>query len=367
MPKAVLITSHFLNSKRKAGFHNIAYSLLEQGYTVLFLTGNASYIHHLKKDYRASLINKTPLNKLLKEKDDLYQFIRFTTLHPVNFRSDLINNIFLPSVKKYSGALSGFDDLKNFISESSLFIFESFPGLLWFEYFKSLNNKAKYVYRVSDDLRQLRKHPYLIKHEEKILDKFDLVSVPSKYIYDVLKGKGNVKLHHHGINKEFFDKVDTSPYGNNESFKFVFTGNAYLDYEFLETASDNFPKDEFHILGPFKDKLYKKNIKFHGEIKFDDTVPFIKFADAGLHTLIYTGGAESFSDSLKIIQYTYCRLPVIAPEFIKSNRENFIYYKPFDIESIKSSIYSAKKFDKEKIIGSEISDWKDLTLKLISE
>ena len=223
MPKAVLITSHFLNSKRKAGFHNIAYSLLEKGYTVLFLTGNASYIHHIKKDYRASLINNTSLNKVLKEKDDLYQFIRFTTLHPVNFRSDLLNKIFLPSVKKYTEALSGFNELKNFISESSIFIFESFPGLLWFDYFKSLNDKAKYVYRVSDDLRQLRKHPYIIEHEGKISDKFDLISVPSKYIYDVLNGKGNVKLHHHGIDKDIFDKAVINPYENNNSFKFVFT------------------------------------------------------------------------------------------------------------------------------------------------
>ena len=367
MPKAVLITSHFLNSKRKAGFHNIAYSLLEKGYTVLFLTGNASYIHHLKKDYRASLINNTSLNKLLKEKEDLYQFIRFTNIHPVNFRSDLINKIFLPSVKKYSEALSGLDELKNFIDESSLFIFESFPGLLWFDYFKSLNSSAKYVYRVSDDLRQLRKHPYIIEHEEKISHKFDLISVPSKYIYEALKGKGNVKLHHHGIDKDIFDKAIKNPYLNVNSFKFVFTGNAYLDYEFLETASENFPEDEFHILGPFQDKLKEKNVIFHGEIKFEDTVPFIKFADAGLHTLVYTGGAESFSDSLKVIQYTYCRLPVIVPEFIESSRENFIYYKPCNNESIKRSIESAKKFDREKINLSEVSDWKDLTHRLITE
>ena len=58
---------------------------------------------------------------------------------------------------------------------------------------------------------------------------------------------------------------------------------------------------------------------------------------------------------------------MIAPEFIKSSRKNFIYYKPFDSESIKRSIESAKNFDREKIDLSEVSDWKDLTNKLINE
>ncbi|MBS1518432.1 MAG: glucuronosyltransferase [Bacteroidetes bacterium] len=367
MPKAVLITSHFLNSRRKAGFHNIAASLLEKGYTVLFLTGNASYIHHLKSDYRASLINRTPLNKLLKENNDLYQFIRFTVLHPVNFRSDFLNKLFLPSVKKYSDALKGFKEPEDFIKDSDLFIFESFPGLLWFEYFKSLNGKAKYVYRVSDDLRQLRKHPYIIEHEEKISSEFDLISVPSEYIYNVLKGRGNVKLHNHGISREIFDRSETDPYKKNGSFKSVFTGNAYLDYNFLDIVSANFPGDEFHILGPFKDKLKKNNIIFHGEMDFRDTVPFIKSADAGLHSLIYTGGAESFSDSLKIIQYTYCRLPVIAPDFIKSGRNNFKYYRSGDEDSIVKAVRAAKDYDRSGTDISGICDWGELTDKLIKE
>lgn len=367
MQRAVLITSHFLNSRRKAGFHNIAYSLLELGYEVLFLTGNASYIHHLKSDYRASLINQTPLNKILKEKENLYQFIRFTRLHPVNYRSDLVNKIFLPSVKKYSNALNKFEELKIFIKDSELFIFESFPGLLWFDFFKKLNPGAKYVYRVSDDLRQLKKHPYIIEHEDKISSSFDMISVPSKYIYDVFSGRGNVKLHHHGINKDIFDNAAVNPYKSGDKFNFVFTGNAYLDYEFLNAASELFPGDEFHILGPFKNILKKGNVKFHGELEFTDTVPFVKFADAGLHTLVYTGGAESFSDSLKVIQYTYCRLPVIAPEFIKSGRNNFIYYKPNSRESIKKAIDSAKTFDRSKIDTKEVSGWKELTVKLIND
>jgi len=366
MAKAVLITSHFWNSKRKAGFHNIADSLLKKNYEVLFLTGNASYIHHLKGDYRAELIKKSPLNVLTKDSENFKRFIRFTTLHPVNYRNSVLNKIFLPSVKKYSNTLSGFNELNEFIRSSDLFIFESFPGLLWFDHFKSLNTKAKYVYRVSDDLRQLNRHPYVIEHENKLVSLFDLISVPSEYFLKLFM-KGNVKLHHHGISKELFDKAIDNPYKDHDSFKFVFTGNAYLDKEFLNIASEAPTKDEFHILGPFKKNNSGGKVLYYEEMDFHKTIPFIKFADAGLHTLEYSRGAESFSDSLKVIQYTYCRLPVIAPEFIKSSRNNFIFYKPGNKESIQNAIDKVKEYDKSKTDVSGIISWDELTDKLIND
>ncbi|MEP7146116.1 MAG: glucuronosyltransferase, partial [bacterium] len=250
---------------------------------------------------------------------------------------------------------------------SEIFIFESFPGLLWFDHFKRLNHNAKFVYRVSDDMRQLNKHPHVIEHEMKITALFDLISVPSEYIFNIFKDKGNVKLHHHGIRKDLFNNALISPYNNSDKFKFVFTGNAYLDKNFLDVASHDSEKWEFHILGPFKKNKLNINIKYYGETEYHDTVPYIKFAGAGLHTLEYSKGAESFSDSLKVIQYTYCRLPVIAPEFIKSSRSNFIYYKPGDKKSINASLEKAKTFDKNKIDVSEILSWDEMTQKIISE
>lgn len=366
MPKAVLITSHFRDSKRKAGFHNIADALLKKNYEVLFLTGNASYIHHLKGDYRAELINRSPLNKLINDPGNLKRFIRFTTLHPVNYKNSVLNKIFLPSVKKYGKALEGYDELSEYIRDSDIFVFESFPGLLWFDHFKKLNPDAKFVYRVSDDLRQLKKHPYIIEHENKIIKNFDLISVPSEYFLKLFPG-GNVKLHHHGIAKELFDAASEDPYKNSDKFKFVFTGNAYLDKDFLRIANEVSPDDEFHVLGPFKENRNNPKIIYHGEMDFQKTIPFIKFADAGLHTLEYTKGAESFSDSLKVIQYTYCRLPVIAPVFIKSPRNNFIYYLPDDKESIKKAIENAKKFDRSKTDLTGIHTWDELADKILNE
>jgi 2-beta-glucuronyltransferase len=201
----------------------------------------------------------------------------------------------------------------------------------------------------------------------KIAFDFDLISVPSEYIFNLFKDKGNVKLHHHGIRKDLFDNAMINPYHDFDKFKFVFTGNAYLDKNFLNIASGYNGKEEFHILGPFKKDESNKNVQYYGEIEYADTIPFIKFADAGLQTLQYSKGAESFSDSLKVIQYTYCRLPVISPEFIKSRRDNFIYYKTGDKNSIIKALESSKTFDRNKIDVSGILSWDELTQKIISE
>lgn len=367
MPRAVLITSHFWNSKRKAGFHNIADSLMKMGYEVLFLTGNASYIHHLKSDYRASLINDSVLNKLIRESDKLNLFIRFTPLHPVNYRNRILNSLLLPSIRNYGEALSGFDELSDYIKLSDIFIFESFPGLLWFDHFKRLNKNARFVYRISDDMRQLKKHPYVIKHEENISRQFDLISVPSRYIFERFSKYERTKLHHHGIRKDLFDAEVQSPFADTSESNFVFTGNAYLDRTFLTHASEIPDETMYHILGPFNRMNLPDKIKFYGEVEFRKTIPYVKFADAGLHTIEYTPGAEAFSDSLKVIQYTYCKLPILAPEFLRSARSNFVYYKPDDHESIRKAIVESKEFDRSLIDTSQIDSWDDLTRKLIAD
>lgn len=365
MPKAVLITSHFWNSKRKAGFHNIAESLLGRNYEVLFLTGNASYIHHLKGDYRAELSGKAEVNKIINDKENLKTFIRFTALHPVNYRNKFLNSIMLPSVKQYEKALEGFSDLNKFISEAALIVFESFPGLLWFDHIRKINSRARFVYRVSDDMRQLKKHPYVIDHERNIIDRFDLVSVPSEYFLKIFPGS-NTKLQYHGINRGLFDKAYENPYGNPDSFKFIFTGNAYFDYDFLQIASSAFSEDEFHLFGPLKNKIRGSNIFYYGETDFVKTIPYIKYADAGMHTLTYTKGSESFSDSLKVIQYIYCGLPVIAPEFIKNSKYEFFGYIPEDSGSIIKAVKDLKKAGRKNQIPDFIQSWDELTGKLIN-
>lgn len=365
MKKAVLISFQLWNSKRKAGFHHIASSFLHSGYEVLFITGSASRLSYIKGDYRTPLIKSSPKNKLTDMGNGLKTFIGFTNIHPVNMRNKFLNSVISPLFLGYSNALNKHKELNEFVKSSDIIMFESFPGLMWFEHFKKVNHSAKFVYRVSDDIEFQNQHPLILKTEKEIAGKFDLISVPSEYIYNKFSHLKNVRLHLHGIDKDKFDVETGNPYKGEKNF--VFTGNSYFDYDFLEIASVKFPEINFHLIGSIEKKFDAENIMYHGELIFEETIPYIKFADAGLHNLTYSKGSESFSDSLKVIQYTYCRLPVIVPEFIKSSRNNFIYYKPRENKSIIEAVQSAITFNKDIVDAGEIYSWDTLTQKLISE
>lgn len=365
MKKVTLVTGHYLASKRKAGFHNLADAYKNLGYEVLFFTAPISYMLQLKGDYKFQFPVKQEKGKLIKKQDHLYSYVHFTPWHVANLRYKFLNAFFTPLFKQYKRFR--FKEAEAFVAESDLIIFESTPGLFLFERFKELNNKAHYVYRVSDDLRLLKVSPLLIKKEKEIFDSFDLVSVPSVYIYEVLKhyGHKNLKLNFHGVNKDLYDQKLVSPYNEAEK-NLIFVGNSHFDHNFVEVASKLKPTWKFHIIGPIDRLPKRENIIIYGEMAFEKTLPYVKFADVGLQIRHYAPGAESLTDSLKMLQYTYCQLPIIAPSFLKSNRKNVFYYDSNDEQSIHKALDDAISYE-QKDLGREIAQilsWEEIAARL---
>ena len=368
MKKVTLVTGHYLDSKRKAGFHCLANAYKSLGYEVLFFTAPISYLLQLKGDYKFQFPVKQERDKLIKKQDSVYSYVHFTPWHVANLKNKILNSFFTPLFKQYGKF--PFKGAEKFISESDLIIFESTPGLFLFDKFRRLNPGARYVYRVSDDLRLIKVSPLLIKKEKEIFDEFDLVSVPSVYIYNVLKGYAhkNLVLNFHGVNKNLYDQNLKFPY-NNDVKNLVFVGNSHFDYSFVEIASKLKPTWKFHIIGPINNLSKRKNIVAYGEMPFEETLPYVKFADIGLQIRQYSLGAESLTDSLKMLQYTYCRLPIIAPSFLQSDRKNVFYYEANNEKSINKALDEAILF-KEKDLTKELSQilsWEEIALKLQGE
>ncbi|AHM61787.1 glucuronosyltransferase [Flammeovirgaceae bacterium 311] len=361
--KVTLITGHYWNSKRRAGFHHIANALQELGHEVLFFTAPVSKLHELKGDHIVQYAIKEEANRVIN-KGEVLSYLHYTPWHVANTRFALTNLLTTPVASLYQHFKFA-KEAAAFIAESAYIIFESTPGLLLFDKVRELNPKAKYIYRVSDDLRFLNVHPALIKYENRILLKFDLVSIVSSHFHSLFKTK-NVKLHFHGINKQIFNEALDNPYPQN-TVNLVFVGNAYFDVSFIEIASELFPDYKFHIIGPIQGLPDKQNIIKYGELPFQDTVKYIRHASAGLHTLEHTKGAEGFTDTLKVHQYTYCKLPIVAPEFLRSNREHAFYYQSGQKDSIRLAVTSALKYPKENIDAADVLDWKELAGKLLTE
>jgi 2-beta-glucuronyltransferase len=363
MKRVVLVTGHYLKSKRKAGFHWLADALWHEGWEVIFMTAPISWLSVLRCDYRLSYPIKTEINRMVRVDERLWSYIWFTKWHPANFRVKLFNQLTMNWVQRFADLPLG--QIEPLVNYADVFIFDCTPALLLFKRFKKENPQARYIYRVSDDTRLAKCHPAVIDTEEKILKLFDMVSVPSRYIFNRFKGLPHLKLNPHGIKKDLFDMEQTNPYGQGPNL--VYVGVNYFDCDFLNRASRLMPEWKFHIIGPIKGITKKKNIFTYGEVNFTETVPFIKYADIGLQSLQYNTGAESFTESLKVIQYTYSKIPIVAPNFLQNSTSHIFYYTPNDDKSIRSALIKAINFDRSQITTEHIYSWHELAKLLIGE
>lgn len=362
MKKVVFLSWHYYNSKRQAGFHFLAKSLKEEGFQVVFIASVISLFTFLRrerviyeKDFKKNIFKPRVFN-------DVKSIINFSLLRPpLSTSSKLLEFLARIFFRLNKASI-------NELRTTDYVVFESAQSILFFDKIKSINAKAKYIYRMSDDMEAMKGLKTTIKYERSVLDKFDIVSLPTKIMYDkFLKlSPNNVKLQFHGINKKLYNQSKVSPY--TEKINHVFIGNAYLDEKFIEIASSIYKDHFFHIIGAFTPSIKKNNVIYYGYMRFENTVPYVKFASTGLHNLTNEGGlATTFSDSLKVLQYSYCKLPIIAPSIIPAHhRKNFFYFDYDDKESIRNCIDEALKFDNSNF-RVDVKSWDELATDLIKD
>jgi len=366
MKRVVLVTLHYLRSKRKAGFHWLADTYWRAGWDVVFFTCYVSPLTYIRgADWRLAYPLRAEGNRPVCVRERMCSYVWYTRWHPFNLRLGWLNRLSMPLFRRYGRG--GLGDAEPLVREADLLIFESSPGLMLFERFKGLSPSGRFVYRMSDLLSFLGVHPVALEVERRVAPLFDLVSVPSEYILRRFEHLSNVRLDYHGVRKGLFDAESDNPYGGQWEVNAIFVGSSHLDRDFIERASRLMPRWGFHVIGPFDNLPRRRNVIAHGEIPFERTVPLVAHADVALNCLSYTPGAEAFTDSNKMIQYAYCRLPVVAPEFLRSRREGVLYYRPGDDESIRRALEEARGFDRTRVPRDTCRSWDELAADLAGE
>lgn len=352
--QVLLITSHVWGSKRKAGFHWIADACHRRGYDVFFFTG-LSLIDVVKRDYRVPFIARYGVNRLYSIGDRLSAFINFTIFRPVGFRGNKFLN-WMSSLFFYLYRHMPLSKaIRHVVLSSDLIVFESVNEILLFDKMKKINPGARYVYRMSDDMSIRNVHPLVLSYERGIASEFDLVSVPTKSMYDKFIGLSNCRLQLHGLPLHLYEVKSINPYPSG-SLNAVYAGNNSFDKDFLRVAAEHFPSVNFYIFGNVDFVSSLPNVKVFGEVAYEKIVPYIKNADIGLSPMLNS----SFSDSNKIIQYVYSGLPVIISDLNRCDRDSFFYYSIGDVKSIISAMSSAISSGRRKGGGSGVRSWDDL-------
>lgn len=334
--RVILISGHYLGSKRRAGFHHLAEAYWQAGWDVTFATVAISQLSRLRGDYRFAYPVREEANRLVSVCERLTSYVLLTRTHPGNLRFGLANRLSGPFFARYAHAPLG--PLEERLRAADLVVFEGTGGLLFVDRIRELAPRARLVYRASDDLRALGVHPVILDAEAHAFPSFDLVSATTPEIAEALAAHGPVVVHPPGIDKAALDRPTESPYGPGPAA--VFAGVSPLfDYDSLAAAAELAPHVAFHVIGPPARQL-AANVVFHQELPFEEVVPYLQHATFGL--LLFPPGYASLGQGNKIAQYSYCRLPIVAPAHLEADRANVCAFDPGERQSLGRALADAE-------------------------
>ena len=371
--KIVFITPHYVNQKRRTGFYWLADGYHQLGWEVLFFTAPFSFISILNRDNRLQYGLWKNRNKWTEYKPSFFSYIHFSWLHKVDLSQSPLKKLgqWLNPLLSWlvDRTPLSFGASHAFIASADIIVYESAPPLEWAKHIRKINPNAQFVYRVSDDLDILRVHQDTKAFERNNLHLFNYISCPCQAIYAKLQRfnqQACIYLDYHGINKIYFSQKTVNPFANSQYKKHaVFVGISHIDYHFLRYAPTVFPDWSFHYIGPLEENISSENVTLHGEIPFEETIPFIQHAHIGLQACQYAPGAETLTDSLKVLQYTHCGLAIIAPDFLQTSRPNTFYYQQGSEVSIQKALQQAETYSKEQdTTDYQIQSWEELAKKI---
>ncbi len=362
--KRILVVSghHFADAPRRVDLHFMSDQLRAEGAAVDFLICRLSPISRFIRDGRYKHALTRPINTWFRLDERLEEFVWFAPLHPVNLRFGWLNAMVSPIYRRYGHFLP--KAVIDRLSDYSHIVIESGPSPLLTRYLRQHAPKAKFIYHAADRLETIRVHPCVIEELNRTLPLYDRIRIMAEAMRADFASQDRVVFVPHGISKTLFDEAAVSPYQGDRHA--ISVGDMMFDAGLIETLAVANPDWTFHLFGKKAQPLQPRgNIVVHGEVSFATIVPFIKFADVGIAPYRPGAGADYLSQSsLKMIQYSYCHLPIVAPRFAAAGRDNVCAYEPDDPASMREAFERAKVMDHLSIDTSDILTWEEVVAQL---
>lgn len=355
MKKIVLISGHDAQAKRRTGFHFWAHILSTRGHNVRFITVGASYGSLLKKQQK-DLVQ--PYNQWVILSDRLKKFTWLPPIHPFSAYNHFLDKLLTPIFRLYPYMLP--KSITQEVRDADIYIIENGAGVMLLTRLMAASPKAKFVYNASDRLKMLDFHPIVVNKNREYADRFSFIRLNAAALSSDFSTSVPIFYIPQGIDKAAFNQESNKPYTTVKNA--ISVGDTLFDPKPIEILAEHYPEWNFHLFGK-KAILGRKfkNVTEYGEVSFQTIIPYLKYADIGLSTYKNHPEAEYLAQSsLKTMQYTYCRLPIIAPGFLKMDRAHIFEYDPEDKETISNAFQYAKNFDRSAIDTNSVMDWNDV-------
>ncbi len=353
---------HFADAPRKVDLHFLADSLNEDGDRADFLSLRLSLVSRFSSEGRWDYARSRPLNRWTSLSPLRDEFIWVNLVHPFATRSAAFNRLSGLLFRHY-GALLPRAVRKRLPGYTHILI-ESGIGVLLAPVIRRLAPQAQLIYHAADQLETIGAHPCFRDVWENSIRDYDAVHILAESQRGEMPAGVPVLFLPHGIAKGVFDAANDNPYGTDRNA--VSVGDMLFDPDVVKVLAGANPDWTFHLFGK-KSRLDTgfANVVTHGEVPFATVAAYIRHADVGIAPYAPAPGAAYLSQSsLKMIQYTYCRLPIVAPVFAATGRPHVMAYQPGDAPSILAAFDAARVYDRLSIDAGQAMSWGEMAARL---
>ncbi|MBL4941090.1 MAG: glycosyltransferase [Colwellia sp.] len=370
MKSALIITSEYLGSANEIGSHQIAKQLAAKGIKTLVISFPMSPFYRLiqkRTDYNQRVFFT---KKTIEVEKNLFVYIPKTVLPPLPF---IVNKapFYLNLWDKFSLSWQKVlpTNTFDFVFCESLF----FPRLLQQVSYKKL------VVRLPDNFSGFwKKNKTLLNAEKKLLQSADIIVTPSKLRAIELNKEHKQKrvLHlNNGVDTALYTNDYEKPSSYKKSqFNAVYVGaiSAWFDMNMLFEIATLKPNWQFTIIGKSPQVSAPSNIRFIGEKRGNDKIPYLKYANVGIipfnnqehHALI------NYVNPIKMYEYLAAGIPVISTAWAELTLINAPIELAKDIDSFVAHLSKMETSTTPKaplIEFAEKFNWKTITQQLLTE
>jgi 2-beta-glucuronyltransferase len=344
---------------RKTDVHLIAEALAREGHSAHLATVGQSCLKQLVKPATRRLARTV-------QSDATGSFVGAHVVrelyHPLS-GSRMANWASKPLLWGYGSRL----DMRtqSLVRRANIILIECGNALLYVRELRRLAPRARICGLMNDRLDVVGFRPEVVAYNARALEELDFVRVPAEALLSAVPPGCRVRYIPHGVAKEQFDTCGRSPYPPNTR-NLVSVGNMLFDVATVRAIARLRSDVTIHVIGADVPHPRPPNLVVHGEMDFAATIPFIKFATAGIAAYTPHLDMEYLAQSsMKLLQYSYCGLPILAPKELQSGRPNVFGYDRGDCSSIASALDGALSRDRMPESAAGILDWQDVANQLL--
>ncbi len=344
----LIVGYHIWNSHKRGGIHSITKYFAQKGKNVHLFRYPVPIYRYLKTGVSLKMIADDIVPKVFTLGNaKIVSSVAITAIGHTRYDNYFSSNLktFINEFIRFSIPFIKFEQYKIVVIES----WDSLISLNW------TNNAQKIIYRASDPIFTYSDNQFLLKLEDEIIKRADVILTVNCIHQEMFLKKGDNLKEKTFMWRNIFDpheysSVKTSPYKPGEKIA-IYYGAYPIEWRYIEQAAKINKDWNIVIIGPdlldsYGRKVIKhnNNVRYLGGMNERQALKYIKFADVGLLPYKYKPALKYSDISHKVLHYMYCGLPIIAPYYL-GNLKRY-------------GVYLARSFDEFGSLINELSNTK---------